>query len=202
MIRKPISRITSVLIGLRDGTSLRQQIALLAASLCILSIAVAAFGAALIARGEAIRENRWDLTLIARSMAQRLDQTMFDRYREVRNVADMELLKPVWTRNPDIIRETLDQLQRSLPQYAWIGFASVDGTVVAATKGMLEGASVAERPWFVSGLKGPAVEDVHLAKLLDHLLRTSPDEAPFRFVDVAMPVKTKTENWRAYSVRT
>ncbi|MBN8184230.1 sensor domain-containing diguanylate cyclase [Roseibium aggregatum] len=189
MIRKPISRITSVLIGLRDGTSLRQQIALLAASLCIFSIAVAAFGAALIARGEAIRENQWDLTLIARSMAQRLDQTMFDRYREVRNVADMELLKPVWTRNPDIIRETLDQLQRSLPQYAWIGFASVDGTVVAATKGMLEGASVAERPWFISGLKGPAVEDVHLAKLLDHLLRTSPDEAPFRFVDVAMPVK-------------
>ena len=116
MIRKPISRITSVLIGLRDGTSLRQQIALLAASLCILSIAVAAFGAALIARGEAIRENRWDLTLVARSMAQRLDQTMFDRYREVRNVADMELLKPVWTRNPDIVRETLDQLQRSLPQ--------------------------------------------------------------------------------------
>lgn len=188
MIRKPISRITSILIGLRDGTSLRQQIALLAASLCILSIAVAAFGAALIARGEAIRENRWDLTLIARSMAQRLDQTMFDRFREVRNVADMELLKPVWTRNPDSIRETLDQLQSSLPQYAWIGFASVDGTVVAATRGMLEGASVAERPWFVSGLKGPTAEDVHLAKLLDHLLRTSPDEAPFRFVDVAMPV--------------
>lgn len=59
----------------------------------------------------------------------------------------------------------------------------------AATKGMLEGVSVSSRPWFTNGLKGSTVEDVHDAKLLDRLLRTSPDQAPFRFVDVAIPVR-------------
>lgn len=172
----------------RDSMSLRQQIAFLAAGLCILAVAAAALGASLIARNEAFEEARRDLTLIAGTMAQRLDQTMFDRYREVRNVAELDFLRPVWTRDRAVVRKTLEQLQSSLDHYAWIGFASVDGTVVASTKGMLEGASVAERPWFINGLKGPTAEDVHLAKLLDHLLRTSPDEAPFRFVDVAMPV--------------
>jgi len=173
----------------RDSMSLRQQIAFLAGGLCILAVAAAAFGASLIARNEAFEESRRDLTLIARTMAQRLDQTMFDRYREVRNVAELDFLRPVWTRDPAVIRTTLDQLQSSLDHYAWIGFASPDGTVVAATQGMLEGASVAQRPWFINGLKGPTAEDVHLAKLLDNLLRTSPDEEPFRFVDVAMPVR-------------
>jgi|GEM_PF-763659 len=190
--RKPFEKFTSLILAFRDNTSLGQQIACLAAGLCILSVAIAAIGASLIARNEALRESRWNLTLIAGTMAQRLDQTMFDRFREVRNLSEMELLRPVWTRDPDAIRQMLDQLQGSMPQYAWIGFAKPDGTVVAATKGMLEGVSVAERPWFVNGLKGPAVEDVHLAKLLDHLLRTSPDEAPFRFVDAAMPVRDET----------
>ena len=55
-------------------------------------------------------------------------------------------------------------------------------------RGMLEGVSVAQRPWFINGLAGAVVEDVHDAKLLDGLLRKSPDDAPFRFVDVAVPV--------------
>ncbi|MCK7612433.1 sensor domain-containing diguanylate cyclase [Roseibium sediminicola] len=176
----------------RDTMSLRRQIACLAAGLCILAVAAAAFGASLIARNEALEEARRDLTLIAGTMAQRLDQTMFDRFREVRNVADLDFLRPVWTRDPAVIRKTLERLQSSLDHYAWIGFASVDGTVVAATKGMLEGASVAQRPWFINGLERPTAEDVHLAKMLDHLLRTSPDEDPFRFVDVAMPVYDET----------
>ncbi|MHA7776184.1 sensor domain-containing diguanylate cyclase [Roseibium sp. M-1] len=192
MAFKPAERLSRIFLLYRDGTSLRQQIACLAAGLCILSVTIAAVGASYITRNETIRESRADLTLIARTMAQRLDQTMFDRYREVRNLAEMELLRPVWTRDPDAIRQILDQLQTSLPQYAWIGFAAPDGTVVAATKGMIEGVSVAERPWFMNGLKGPAVEDVHPAKLLDRLLRTSPDQAPFRFVDAAMPVRDET----------
>jgi hypothetical protein len=43
---------------------------------------------------------------------------------------------------------------------------------------MLEGVSVGSRPWFVNGLKGAAVEDVHDAKLLNKLLRSSPEQEP------------------------
>jgi hypothetical protein len=38
-------------------------------------------------------------------------------------------------------------------------------------------------------MKDATVEDVHDAKLLDKLLRSSPEQEPFRFVDVAIPVK-------------
>ncbi|OJJ09882.1 hypothetical protein BKI51_21265 [Alphaproteobacteria bacterium AO1-B] len=175
--------------SIRDRMSLRQQISLATAGLCFLSIMVAAIVASTIARQAAIEETRQDLVLIGQSMAQTLDQDMFNRFREVRNIAELELLRPVWQRNPDAIRDVLDQLQQSLPVYAWVGFAAPDGTVIAATQTMLEGQSVAERPWFINGLTGPTAEDVHKAKLLDKLLRTSEDEEPFRFVDVAMPVR-------------
>jgi diguanylate cyclase (GGDEF)-like protein len=129
-----------------------------------------------------------ELQALAKNMADRLDQHMFERYREIQNIAHSPTLRGVWQENPTAIRETLERVQSSLPEYAWLGFATLDGNVRAATKGMLEGVSVSSRPWFVNGSKAATVEDVHDAKLLDKLLRTSPDEAPFRFVDVAVPV--------------
>src|SRR5262249_23188819 len=82
----------------------------------------------------------------------------------------------------------LDELQASYPNYSWIGFADNDGKVVSATKGMLEGVSVASRPWFQNALLGPTVEDVHDARLLEKLLVPKASGEPFRFVDVAFPV--------------
>ena len=60
--------------------------------------------------------------------------------------------------------------------------------VRAATGGILEGANVGQRPWFIDGIKGAAAEDVHLAALLQTLLRPNADGTPFRFVDLASPV--------------
>jgi predicted RNA-binding Zn ribbon-like protein len=125
--------------SIRDRMSLRQQISLATAGLCFLSIMVAAIVASTIARQAAIEETRQDLVLIGQSMAQTLDQDMFNRFREVRNIAELELLRSVWKRNPDAIRDVLEQLQQSLPVYAWVGFAAPDGTVIAATQTMLEG---------------------------------------------------------------
>jgi diguanylate cyclase (GGDEF)-like protein len=101
----------------------------------------------------------------------------------------MPALKSIWNGDPATIRQTLERLQSSYPDYAWIGYATPDGTVRAATQGMLEGQSVQARPWFQDGLKGPAVGDVHEAKLLAKLLGPSPNNEPFRFVDVAAPVR-------------
>ncbi|XYK79171.1 MAG: sensor domain-containing diguanylate cyclase [Labrenzia sp.] len=194
MAEKPYRTWFGKLNSVRDRMRLRQQISLATAGLCFLSIMVAAIVASTIARQAAIEETRQDLVLIGQSMAQTLDQDMFNRFREVRNIAELELLRPVWKRDPAAIRDVLDQLQQSLPVYAWIGFAAPDGTVIASTQTMLEGQSVAERPWFINGLTGPTAEDVHKAKLLDKLLRTSEDDAPFRFVDVAMPVRDEYGN--------
>ena len=104
----------------------------------------------------------------------------------------MPPLKDIWAGDPAVIRQVLEQLRTSYPDYAWIGYATPDGTVHAATQGMLEGQSVRERPWFQDGLKGPAVGDVHEAKLLATLLGPAPNNEPFRFVDVAAPVRDET----------
>jgi diguanylate cyclase (GGDEF)-like protein len=84
-------------------------------------------------------------------------------------------------------RTVLESLQRSFPDYAWIGIADQEGTVVAATGRMLEGTNVRERPWFAAGSQGLRATDYHPAALLNKVLPKSAD--PWRFVDVAAPLK-------------
>ncbi len=174
---------------IRDSLTLRWQTALLVAAVCAGAVGLSAAGAALIARGSAVAAADRELETLATTMADRLDHHMFERYREIKNIASFPTLQQIWERDPADIRRKLELVQSSLPEYAWLGFATPDGNVRSATKGMLEGVSVAARPWFINGLKGATVEDVHDAKLLDKLLRSSPEQEPFRFVDVAIPVR-------------
>ncbi|MBJ6127955.1 sensor domain-containing diguanylate cyclase [Microvirga splendida] len=169
--------------------SLRQQVTLLVGVLCFALVCIVAAGAAYIAqsrvRGIVMAHEAQQAAVISDI----LDRGMFERYREARNLAAMPALKTIWTGEPAGIRQTLERIQASYPDYAWIGFATPDGTVRAATQGMLEGQSVQARPWFQDGLEGPAVGDVHEAKLLAKLLGPAPNNEPFRFVDVAAPVR-------------
>lgn len=82
----------------------------------------------------------------------------------------------------------LERVAANRSHYSWIGVARADGEVVAATGHMLVGSSVAERPWFVQGLKGAFTGDVHKAKLLAALLPPATDGSPPRFVDFAAPL--------------
>lgn len=133
-----------------------------------------------------------ELTQLAEVMASRLDRGMFERYREIGTIAGMDALRGVWAANPDALRDLLERMQLSYPDYAWIGYVRKDGTVVAATKGMLEGVSVAQRPWFIEGMQKPFAGDVHEALLLAKMLGPRTDNEPFRFVDVAYPVRNAT----------
>jgi diguanylate cyclase (GGDEF)-like protein len=172
--------------------SLRQQVTLLAGVLCLALVCALAAGAAYIAQSrvrQIVMNNEAHDAALTTSI---LDRGMFERYREVRNLAAMPPLKDIWTGDPAMIRQVLEQLRTSYPDYAWIGYATPDGTVQAATQGMLEGQSVQARPWFQDGLKGPAVGDVHEAKLLATLLGPAPNNEPFRFVDVAAPVRDES----------
>ena len=87
-------------------------------------------------------------------------------------------------------RTVLESLQRSFPDYAWIGIADAEGQVVAATGRMLEGANVRARPWFAAGSQGLRATDYHPALLLNKVLPKAAD--PWRFVDVAAPLKDDT----------
>jgi signal transduction histidine kinase/ActR/RegA family two-component response regulator len=86
-------------------------------------------------------------------------------------------------------RAWVDALRQIYPAYAWIGFADQTGRVVASTGGLLEGESVAARPWFRAGIEHPTVVDVHEAALLGSKLPPLPYDEPKRFVDVAAPLR-------------
>lgn len=173
---------------LADRISLRRQISLLAGTIALAIVGVTTIGSAHLARGQATDMAQSTLLQVARSMADRLDQDMAERLREIRNVGALQPLRPHWLENTGALRNVLETMQRTLPDYAWIGFADRDGRVRAATGGILEGASVSQRPWFNNGLRQAAVEDVHAAALLASKLPPYSDGSPFRFVDVAVPV--------------
>jgi PAS domain S-box-containing protein len=126
----------------------------------------------------------YGLTELALQTSDKLERGMYERYREVRLIAQRRGLRsdsPLARR-----RETLDQMQDSYGYYSWIGMAGLDGKVQVAAKGLLEGADVSKRPWFQDALRGKHAGDVHEALLLAKVLPQQ--EEPWRFVDVAFPV--------------
>ncbi len=127
------------------------------------------------------------MTGLATDMADRLDQGLFNSYWQIQTIARLDPFAAAGSDQTQKRREWLAELQRSFPRYAWVGFVKADGAVEVATGGLLEGVSVAERPWFKEALKGPFVGDLHQALLLERYLGNSGTE-PLRFVDVAAPI--------------
>lgn len=126
-----------------------------------------------------------NLSETAYYMADKLSQGMFERYRELQIITELDPLK----RSTNVLeqQQLLEKLQTSYSAYSWIGFTDADGIVRASTQGLLQGQDVAERPWFIGGREGPFVGDVHEAVLLAKLL-PNPSNEPLRFVDISFPI--------------
>jgi two-component system, cell cycle sensor histidine kinase and response regulator CckA len=124
-------------------------------------------------------------------LAYQLDRGMFERYRDIQIVASSfdQFQNPSATSAQQ--KALLEKLQSTYPDYAWIGLTDPNGKVLVSTGGLLEGQSVARRPWFMAAKTAPFVfvGDVHEALLLASLLPPLPADAePRRFVDVAVPI--------------
>lgn len=124
------------------------------------------------------------LKQLAWQMQDALERGMAEREIDIRLLVSRPSIRQA--QDPAHIRAVLEELQRNVPHYAWIGMARPDGTVLAATKGLLEGMSVAERPWFQQGQQTEYAADYHPAVLLEKKL--PPQSDPWRFVDLSMPV--------------
>ena len=168
--------------------SLRTQVAIATGTLCAMLVLCASLGAAWVGRQQATDLIGAELAERSVELADALDRGMFERYREIGILADLEPLRGSWEGDTGQLRRTLERLQHSYAEYAWIGFADTSGRVHAATRGMLEGQSVVQRPWFIEGMRKPFIGDVHEAVLLGNLLEPRKDREPFRFVDVSHPV--------------
>jgi diguanylate cyclase (GGDEF)-like protein/PAS domain S-box-containing protein len=88
--------------------------------------------------------------------------------------------------DPAKMRLLLESLQKTFPDYAWIGFATPDGKVLAATQGVQEGVDVGAREWFKAGREKINAADYPPATLPGNKLPY--DAAPWRFVDASGPV--------------
>mgnify|MGYP000542203309 CR=1 FL=1 len=165
------------------GTWLALAFSLLSIFLTVLLVEVvdvAATGQVEASIGQGLRE-------LALQTADKLDRGMYVRYREVKLLAQRRDLLPGGG-TLEQRRAVLDSIQQSYEYYDWIGMADVDGRVEVAGRGLLEGANVAQRPWFRNAQKGIHVGDVHEALFLAKLLPRQGGE-PRRFVDVAFPYK-------------
>ncbi|UCJ18805.1 diguanylate cyclase [Pseudomonas sp. MM211] len=126
-----------------------------------------------------------DLAEASYMMIDRLDRDMQSRASMLQVIGSLRVL-----RQPDDIddvRRLLDHLQGEFPSIAWIGFTDPQGTVLASSNRILEGASVAQRPVFLEGSRGLFIGDVHEAVLLAKLLPNPTGEA-MKFVDISLPV--------------
>lgn len=82
-----------------------------------------------------------DLAEVSFMMVDRLDRDMQSRAAMLQVIGKLRAL-----RQPDDIVEVrvlLDRLQTEFPSIAWIGFTDTQGTVLASSDGVLEGASIA-----------------------------------------------------------
>ena len=139
-------------------------------------------------RSEVTHHSGATLRHMASRLADAIDAGLFERFREIRNLAALQSMIGSRVDLQDW-RTLAEQLQSTLPYYSWIGVTDTDGRVVAATGGVLQGRDVSARPWFSQGLRGTYVGDVHDAVLLASLLPRTSEQEPLRLVDFAARVQ-------------
>ena len=188
-MRKIIQKLVDRLHAVEDHLTVRMQIAAAVAVMCVVLVGPLAGAAAWVSYQNTAAQVNSNLAAVASATSGRLDRFMAVRQLEMKLFSQLQPLQKLWKDNPVELRHALEQLQSTFTDLAWIGFADVEGKVVAATGGLLEGKSVASRPWFKDGLQKIAIADVHEAVLLASLLAQRENGEPYRFVDLAFPIE-------------
>jgi HAMP domain-containing protein len=119
---------------------------------------------------------------LAAQMNDKLDRTIFERYRTLQLAAALPALRTFDTPAAER-RRVLAALQETTPDFAWIGFIDPTGRVIAATSPQLEGSSVETRAWFRGARKQPYAGSVR-----DDAESAKSGESVARVFDLALPV--------------
>ena len=92
--------------------------------------------------------------------------------------------------NVEELRFILETAHNNAPHIVWIGVATVhDGKVLAAVRGLIEGADVRQRPWFVIGTQRDGAVDVHEGVLMQAALQRDPSLGMLQLVDFVSPIR-------------
>jgi hypothetical protein len=165
--------------------NLRTYVALIFAIMIIMLSAVLSITISKQSSATIKREIGNNLSTTAFHMADKLDSFMWSRIGEIQVLSQIkEINSPT---DLTAAESLLNQLQKSIHVFSWIGLTDNDGNVMAATEGILKGENISKRPVFQEGINGLFVGDVHNAVLLANLL-PNPSGEPMQFVDISMPL--------------
>jgi diguanylate cyclase (GGDEF)-like protein len=173
---------------MKGPLSLRSQLSLVLGGLALAILAGVGGYLGKLATDELYRTQQSTVRATAQAAAELLATQLRDREREIEllslapHLVEGEL-------DSVRVRDSLDRRQALHEEFAWLGVAAADGTVLQASGGMLTGRSVAQRDWFIAARERVYVGDVHEAKLLATMLPSLPNGEPTRFIDFAAPIK-------------
>ena len=142
--------------------------------------------------GDIVRANLLDLRgrqldRTADRIAAELNLNFALRLQSVRALTAM-LATELRDDNQATLRKIVENLQLASPEFEWIVAANPQGRVLAATHGMVAGASVADQPWFALGLKGSRTGEVRLAPMAAKTPRGAAGGAPGPSVELSARV--------------
>ncbi|KAJ3167364.1 hypothetical protein HDU88_002286 [Geranomyces variabilis] len=171
----------------RRSIKSRLSLALLAVSLIFLATSASIVGT--VVDRDLKESSGRSLVQIASTAAQAMHDDLFARYRDLAIISTLPFVRDPET-PAGTLQNLLDKTANTYKYYSWIGIAWNDGT--AASNGLLQGKSVAARPWFIACKnatvnQAPYIGDVHGALLLQSALNLS---EPLRLLDVAVPLFT------------
>lgn len=127
----------------------------------------------------------------ARTLSADLAHILFERHQDIVLLAG-HLEDEYAGSTLEMRRELLEHLRAAYPEYSWIGLTDPNGKVLIGTAGMLEGTDVSPRSWFAPSQSNAYLGDVHEAQLLAKLISNA-DGTPLYLVDVAAPIRNKTD---------
>jgi hypothetical protein len=135
---------------------------------------------------EDARRTQLRLQYRATVLANAIDDHLRGSVREMRLLARSPLMSGAVSAPK--VRAELDLLLQQSPNYVWIGLIGLDGTVLAGTRGWLEGQSLAARPVFRQSRTGTWLGDVHPAVALAQLMKASGRDME-ELIDIGEPVR-------------
>lgn len=125
---------------------------------------------------------------LAVQVSDRLDHTLYERYRALLFAASLDTLRSYAT-SPAERRRVFAALQETAPDLVWISFIDAQGRIVASTQSRVEGTSAADRPWFRGAREHPYAGGPRESRDLPaEILAPESGETLPRVFDLAVPV--------------
>jgi len=98
---------------------------------------------------------------------------------------------------PEDLQRALGAVQTEFPEFGWIGLVTTEGAVIAATAELQDSGNIPQRSWFINGLRGPYLGDIHREPaaglpLSSAAVAESSTIVALKYIDIAAPVINQT----------